>query len=447
MIDTSIFKAYDIRGTYPEQINEETAYKIGRAFVEYINVKEVAIGRDMRVSSPALFAELVKGINDSGAKVIDLGMIGTEVMYFAVGNYGYESGIMLTASHNPPQYNGMKMVRKGAVPIGADTGIYDLRDMVAGNEYERINAPSQIESKDAYPDFRKKINSLVDLSNLPELKVVVDAANGMGGQLFNSVFSDTNLEVIPMYFEPDGTFPNHEADPLKEENVADLKARVIQERADLGIALDGDGDRCFFIDNNGNYSSGYYLVAILAKKILEKYPNANIVYENRLKWAIQDTLKTSAGNGIAAKAGHSYLKAKMREVDAVFSGETSSHFYYKDMFYADSSMLTIALILELIADTNKSLAELLEEYRNKYFISGEINYEVEDADETLAKVKSKYANEELDELDGVAIDHGREWRFSLRKSNTEPVVRLNVEANSQELVRQKVQEVERLIKG
>jgi phosphomannomutase len=448
-INPSIFKAYDIRGVFPEEINEDTAYTIGRAFVEYFKVKEVAVGYDMRVSSPSMWESLTQGIADADALVVNLGRIGTEVMYFTVGKFELEAGIMITASHNPPQYNGMKMVTKGSVPVGADTGIYDFRDYVAKQNYEMLKKEIQVRDIEPYAPFRVAINDLVDLHELPKLKVVIDAGNGMGGEMIERMFIGTNLEIIPMYFEPDGTFPNHEANPTKEENVADLKKRVVAEKADLGIALDGDGDRAFFVDNEGEFSLGYFIICLLSKKVLDKYPGAKIVHENRLKWAIEDTVKAAGGVAVEYIAGHAYLKAKMREVDSVFGGETSSHFFYKDLYYADSSMLTIALLLELLKDSGKSLHQLLTEYKSKYFISGEINYEVEDASVTLEKVKSHFESEgfKIDELDGVAVDSDRDWRFSLRKSNTEPVVRLNVEGKSQNLVDEKVKEVEKLIQS
>lgn len=448
-VNPSIFKAYDIRGTYPEELNEDSAYIIGRAFVEYFKVKEVAVGYDMRTSSPKLWESLTQGIADAGALVVNLGMIGSEVLYFTVGKFNLEAGIMITASHNPPKYNGFKMVTKGAVPIGADTGIYDFRDFAAEQTYQRLNKDVLVRDLAPYPAFKEAINDLVNLNELPKLKVVVDAGNGMGGQMFSEIFSDTNLEIVPMYFEPDGTFPNHEANPAKEENVEELKKKVVEENADLGIALDGDGDRAFFIDEKGEYSLGYYIVSLLSKKMLEKYPGAKIVHENRLKWAIEDSVKEAGGESVVYIAGHAFLKAKMREVDAVFGGETSSHFFYKDLYFADSSILTIALLLELIKDSGKTLHELLEDYRKTYFISGEINYEVDDADKVLERVKLIYSEKgyQIDDLDGIAVDHEREWRFSLRKSNTEPVVRLNVEGNNQEIVDQKIKEVEKLIKN
>ncbi len=445
----SIFKAYDIRGIYPKEINEDTAYTIGRAFVEYFKVKEVAVGYDMRISSPSLWEALTQGIADAGALIINLGMIGTELMFFAVGKFNFESGIMITSSHNPAEYNGLKLVTKGPIPVGADTGIYDFRDYVTKQNYKMLKKDLEVRDLDPYAQFREAIHELVNLHNLPNLKVVVDAGNGMGGEMMSRIFSNTNLEIIPMYFEPDGTFPNHEANPTKEENVAELKKRVVEEKADFGVALDGDGDRAFFVDEKGEYSLGYFMVGILAKKILQKYPKSKIVHETRLKWAIEDSIREAGGIAVPYIAGHAYLKAKMREIGAVFSGETSSHFFYKDLYFADSSMLTIALLLELMKDTGKSLHQLLAEYKAKYFISGEINYEVDNANAVLEKVKKHYQAKgfEIDELDGVSVDKGREWRFSLRKSNTEPVVRLNIEANSQKLVGEKLKEVKKIIKA
>ena len=265
-MDATIFKAYDIRAIYPDQMDENDIYQIGRAFIDFLKVKEVAIGWDMRVSTPSLLPHLIAGINDAGAKVIKLGQIGTEVLYFTVGKNNYESGIMLTASHNPSEYNGMKMVKKGAEPISGDNGIYEIRDLAINSKYERLNLPTQVEEIDPFPEFRQRVEQLVDITKLKPIKIVIDAGNGMGGVLVEKVFSGSNLNVIPMYFEPDGRFPNHEANPIKEENVAELRKRVVEEKADLGIALDGDGDRIFFIDEHGGYTLGYFLVAILAKK-------------------------------------------------------------------------------------------------------------------------------------------------------------------------------------
>lgn len=449
MVDSSIFKAYDIRATYPDQINKEVAYQIGRAFVDYLKVDEVAVGRDMRISSDEIFEGLTQGINDGGAKVIDLGLVGTEMLYFGVGEHNFQSGIMITASHNPAKYNGLKMVSKGAYPIGSDSGLEQIRNLLTERNYAPTNSPKEIERLDIYPEYKNKIINLIDLTNIKKFKIVIDAANGMGGKIFENVFGDLDLDIVKMYFDLDGNFPNHESNPIKEENTAELRKRVVEEKADFGIALDGDGDRIFFIDEKGEYSSGYFMVAIIAQELLKKYPGAKIVHENRLEWAIIDTLAQAKGIPLRCKPGHSYIKEMMRKEDAVFGGENSSHFYYKDMHYADSSMLTTAILLKLLSDTGLNLSELLANYKSKYFTSGEINFKVVDADEILNKIQDNYSSKGyvLDLTDGIAFDNDRLWHFSIRKSNTEPVVRLNIEANSQEMVEKMIKELETQIGG
>ena len=449
MIDPKIFKAYDIRAIYPTELDEEGIYQIGRAFVEMLGVKEVVLGYDMRVSVPKLKPHLIAGINDAGAKVIDIGMTGTEVLYFSAGHFKFESGMMLTASHNPSEYIGIKMVKNDSYPISSDNGIFELRDLCATKNYQRLNLPTNVETLDPIPQFKEKINSLANLSNFKKMKVVVDAGNGIGGQLFQKIFDQSNLEIVPLYFEPDGSFPNHEPNPFKDENVAELRKKVVEEKADLGIALDGDGDRVFFTDHEGNSTIGYYLVSILAKKILEKYPGGKIVHESRNSWAILDEVTKAGGIPVEEKAGHSFIKTGMRKADAVFAGETSSHFFYKDLYFADSSMLSIALLFEMITLTGQTLKDLLKPYREKYFISGEFNYEVKDASRTLDVVRKHLESQGLniDEMDGIAADKGRDWHVSLRMSNTEPVVRLNVEGKSQEIVDQMKSEIESLIQS
>ncbi len=449
MIDPSIFKAYDIRATYPDQINKEVSYQIGRAFVEYLRVNEVAVGRDMRISSDEIYEGLTQGINDSGAKVIDFGMIGTEMLYFGVGHYNLPGGIMITASHNPSIYNGMKMVSKGAYPIGGNSGLDQIKETLIDKTFEHLGAPRNIEHVNVYPEYKSKILNLIDLSGVKKFKIVIDAANGMGGRIFENVFGDLDLDIIKMYFDPDGNFPNHEANPIKEENTAELRKRVVDEKADFGIALDGDGDRIFFIDENGEYSSGYFMVAIIAKELLKKYPGAKIVHENRLEWAILDTLEQAGGIPLRCKPGHSYIKEMMRTEDAVFGGENSSHFYYKDMHYADSSMLTTAILLKLLTEAGLTFSKLLASYKAKYFMSGEINFKVDDADKILEKILNHYTSLgfTVDQTDGIAFDNKRIWHFSVRKSNTEPVVRLNIEANSQETVEKMIKELEAQIGG
>ena len=356
---------------------------------------------------------------------------------------------MLTASHNPPEYAGLKMVKKESIPLDEKTikSIGDIAIRRSKIYRKRLTSPN-IKKIDPFPEYKKAIYSMVKIKNLKTLNVVIDAGNGMGGVLVDNVFSNTPIKITKMYFDPDGNFPHHIADPLKEENTLELRKRVVEKKADLGIALDGDGDRCFFIDRNGRYSLGYYIVALLAEKVLKKYPGAKIVHENRLLWAIQDIIKQAGGIPVVSKAGYAIMRPLMRKIGSVFGGETSSHFFYKDLYYADSSMATIALILEILSESEKTLDQLLEPFRQKYFLSGEINYKVDDADVILSKVEKTYQSKgyEIDELDGIAVEDGRNWHFSLRKSNTEPLVRLNVEGKSQDIVDNKVNEVLKLIK-
>jgi len=449
ILDPKIFKAYDIRAIYPDQIDAEGAYRIGRAFVDFLNVKEVVVGNDMRTSVDVIKPALIKGINDSGAKVIDIGLTGTEIMYFTVGEFNFESGIMITASHNPPEYIGFKLVSKGAVPIGADSGIYDIRDLAVQSNYvyDDSEKSQNITNLDPIPKFKEKIESLVDFSNFKPMKIVVDAGNGVGGIIWDKIFDDTPFEVTKLFFEPDGTFPNHLADPLKPENVIALKNTVVENNADIGIAFDGDADRVFFMDGNGELSIGYYITALLSQIILKKYPGAKIVHENRNYWAIVDFVKEAGGIPVKSIAGHSYIKEKMREVNAVFAGETSSHLYYKDMHFAESAFLSVALILEKLSLENIDFYELVKPLKDKYFVSGEFNYKVSDADEVIEFVKHKYEKEGLtpDLIDGVAFDNNRKWHISVRKSNTQPLVRLNVEGESQKVVDKMKSEVEKII--
>jgi len=445
------FKAYDIRGIYPSEINESFYFKLGVSITKFLNAKTLLVGFDARPSSKSLFKALVNGANENGVKVSTIGMTGTEVMYFTVGDMGFDAGVMITASHNPKEYNGLKVVGKGAFPVGEANGLKEIEKLVMDMEEpsaELLNKTPLYDEYDPYPRFREKINSIVNLSELPNLKVAVDAGNGTGGLVFNKIFKDTALDVTELYFEPDGTFPNHEANPTKPENLMDIKNVVKSENYDLGIALDGDGDRVVFIDDTGEDSVGYYIFTLLIEHLLNKIPNAKIVHENRLYWAIDDVInRNGRATSIESKAGHSFIKAKMREFNAEMGGETSSHFFYKEMYYADSSVLTIALILEMMKKSGKSLRKMLSALKSKYFVSGEINFKVNSPDVILNRIKAHYTKLgfEMDELDGIAFDKDRDWHVSLRKSNTEPLIRLNVEAKNQELVTKMVKEIESFI--
>jgi phosphomannomutase len=447
-IKEEIFKSYDVRGLYPSEINEEACYQIARAYCEIYHPKIVVIGFDARNSSTLLYSSVVQGLADGGVEVIkNIGLTGTEVLYFATGELKADGGLMISASHNPGIYNGIKFCGFGATPIGLGSGLEKIRDLALSSNFEKINVEIRIEDVDIYPKFKSKLHSLINPSSVKKFKIVVDAGNGVGGIVFNKIFSDLNLEVIPLFFNPDGNFPNHEANPAKLENTETLRKRVILEKADLGIALDGDADRVFFIDENGDYSSGYFLVALLSSEVLKKYPQSKIVHESRLLWAIEDKVAELGGTSVLSKCGHSNIKKVMREVDSPFGGENSSHFFYKDLYFADSSMMTILILLQILTERGQSLSEVLKPFKEKYFTIDEINFEVSNSSETLHRIENYFLSQscQISKIDGLVIDKEREWHLSVRISNTEPVIRLNAEAKSPEVLNKIVEEVKRLI--
>lgn len=431
----TIFKAYDIRGLYPEQINEEVAYKVGRAFVTFLGVKNIVIGQDMRTHSPSLFKHLSKGIMDQGANIYEIGMSTTDMFYFAVEHLEADAGIMITASHNPGQYNGFKMVRHHAIPIGGESGIKDIEKIFHQNNFKEPDAKGQIIKKEgileAYVSF---IHSRVNLDKIKPLKVVMDAGNGMAGMVAPKMFENTPLEVIPMFFEPDGSFPNHEANPLIEENRLDLMAKVKETNADFGVGFDGDSDRAFFVDNKGQFVDGDFATALLGKHMLKSHPGSTIFYDVRGSRYVKKTIEEAGGKAFMWKVGHAFMKSKMKEMDkAILGGEVSGHFYFKfsDEWYADNSSIPVFLMAEIISEAGAPLSTILKDKEN-YFISGEINSEVDNQDAIIDKIKTLYQDKgELVEIDGMSII-GDTWWFNIRKSNTEPLLRLNCEASSQE---------------
>ncbi len=450
-INPAVFRAYDIRGVFETDIDEEFAYKIGHALVNYLKINEVVLGNDMRLAVSKIKPALIQGINDAGATVIDIGLTGTEVLYFTTEEFKFKAGIMITASHNPKEYIGFKFVKQSGEPIGFGSGMEELKDMVLQSnlKYKPTVESLNVRNLDPIPTWKKKIQNLVNFSTFKPMKIVVDAGNGVGGTLFSQLFDYTPFEIHQMYFKPNGNFPNHEANPMIEANVSNLKAKMKEVGADLGVAFDGDADRLFLLDKNIEYVNGYFLTAILSQLMIEKKKVAEpkVVHECRYYWAIEDCVKELGGIPIKSKAGHSFIEEKMREVDAIFGGESSAHLYYKDMHYTDSSMLSLALILEKLSRENVNLADLIEPLKNKYFISGEINYEVKDPDIVIEDVKNIYESKGLkaDTLDGVVFDSDRDWHISVRKSNTQPLVRLNVEGKSQEIVDKVQNEVEKII--
>ncbi|HEY9721548.1 MAG TPA: phosphomannomutase/phosphoglucomutase [Oscillatoriaceae cyanobacterium] len=442
------FKAYDVRGIYGEDVNEELAYKLGRAYVAYTGAKNVVVGRDMRPSGVTLQKELVRGLRAAGANVTDIGMASTDMMYFAVISLGVDGGISVTASHNPGEYNGFKFVREKAIPMGLESGLDKIEALVRANTFPPLDvAQGSYQEKPVLDEFVDWMHSFVDPKKLKPQTVVIDAGNGMGGPIIEKLFAGYPGKIIPLFFEPDGTFPNHEANPLVEENRRDLIAKVKETNADLGVGLDGDTDRAFFVDGDGRFIDGDFILGLLAKPMLKQHPNAKVVYDVRCSDYVRDTIKAHGGEAHMWKVGHAYAKTFMREIGAEFGGEVSGHYYfrYKDAYF-DSGNLTVLLLMQTLSDQGQSLAEAMEETR-KYHISGEINSRVSDADKVMADIKQRYAGKgKLVEIDGLSII-GDGWWFNIRKSNTEPLLRLNCEAKTQEAMEKLRDELLAQIRG
>ncbi|MBW2992119.1 phosphomannomutase/phosphoglucomutase [Candidatus Woesearchaeota archaeon] len=440
---SEIFKAYDIRGVYPSEINEDIAYRIGRAFVKFLKCKNVVVGKDMRESCDKLFDALAKGINDEGADVIFIGKCTTPMFYFCVAKYGYDSGVMITASHNPAEYNGFKLVREKAIPVGEGSGMEEIKKLASGDLGE-VTGGGKITEKEFMRDY---IESALRYNNVTKkLKVVIDYGNGMGSLEADNVIKDIDLDLVEMYKEPDGNFPNHEANPLKEENTADLRKRVVSEKADLGIAFDGDCDRVGFIDEKGGFIPGDFILALIGKVMLEKNPGATILYDLRASKIVKEFLEENGAKTLKSRVGHAFIKKQMRDNNAVFAGELSMHFYFKDEdFYAESSIGAILMILSLLSASDKRIGELVEPLK-KYYQSGEINSEVEDKEGKMKEIEERYKDGKIEHLDGVSIEYDDFW-FNVRPSNTEPLLRLNLEAKTRELMEEKRDEVLRIIRG
>ena len=443
-INPSIFKAYDVRGLYPSEVNEEGARLIGRGFVAYLNAKRIAVTRDMRLSSPTVAAAFIEGARLQGADVVDYGMAGTDMMYFAVARDGHDGGAQITASHNPKEYNGLKLVRREAFPLSGDAGIGDIRDMVNDN---RLPAPAStrgtVSQSEMLDDYVNHVMSFIDPSVVKPFKVVADAGSGIAGMVAPRLFDRLPCRVTPLCFEIDGTFPNHEANPLIEENRAHIVERVLQDKADIGIAWDGDADRCFFIDGTGEFVAGDFVTALLAESFLLKHPAAKVVYDVRASYAVKDIVAKYGGSALMNRVGHAFFKRRMREEGAIFGGEVTGHYYFRDNFYADNGFIPALLILELMSKKDMTLAELLAPLREKYFISGEINTKVSDMRVVQQKIdglSARYTDGRVYTMDGVSAEFA-DWHFNVRPSNTEPLLRLNLEAVTPELMERKRDEV------
>jgi phosphomannomutase len=438
-----IFKAYDVRGIYPTELNEDIAYKIGRAFVTFLKVKEVVVGHDGRLSSPQLFEALTKGITDQGADVINIGLSSTPMFYFGAGSLKSQSAIMVTASHNPKEYNGFKFCKENVIPISGDTGIQDIKQLVEKNEFKEAEK-GKIIKKEIMEDFIKHNLKFVK-TNKP-FKIVVDAGNGMGSYTFPKIFKKLPFKFIPLYCKMDFNFPNHEPNPLKYETLKDLQKKVIEEKADIGIALDGDGDRCTAIDEKGNIVRSDFMTALIGKALLKDNPGVKILHDLRSSKIVHKVIEESDGKPIMCRVGHSFIKKQMRDENALFAGELSGHFYYKDSFFTESSFITTAMLLNLMTHENKPLSELAEPLK-KYFQSGEINSDVADKEAKMKEVEKHFKDaDKILHLDGASIYY-KDWWFNLRPSNTEPLLRLNLEADTKELMEQKRDEVLKIIRS
>jgi phosphomannomutase len=458
LIDPSIFKAYDVRGIYPDQLDEDLAYRIGRGFARVLSQLEsvpidrlrVGLGRDMRLSAPAMSARYAEGMRDEGATVLDAGMVATEQLYFLVGDRELDGGLMCTASHNPKAYTGAKLLRRGALALSGDAGIGELRDLVTGWEGSDLPAAATrggYEEVDVSEGFQAKVTSVIDMAAVREMKVVLDGGNGMGGRMVAPILDRLPLQQVQLYWEPDGEFPDHEPNPLLPENRTFIVKKVLSEGAELGIAWDGDADRCFFIDDLGQFVDGDFLTALLAESILGKDRGATILYDVRASRAVKDTVERAGGTALRNRVGHAFFKTRMRAEGAAFGGEVSGHYYFRDFFNADSGTLPALLILELLSLKNKRMSELLAPYRDNYFISGEINSEVQDQDAKMKEIAERYSDGEIDWLDGVSVDFD-DWHFNVRPSNTEPLLRLNLESLvSPDHMAEKRDEVLALIRG
>ena len=446
MLDPKVFKAYDVRGLYPAELDEAGAEAIGRAYVEQFEPRRIAVGRDMRVSSPSMQQAFMRGATAAGADVLDLGLVGTEMVYFAVGSLGLEGGAMVTASHNPKEYTGMKLVRRGALPVGGESGLLDVRDRAVAGGAPDADTSGRVAPHDIWPAYVDRVLSFVDISAIKPLKVVIDAANGMAGTMLPPVLERLPVETVRCFFEPDGSFPNHEPNPLLPENREFIVRKTLEEEADLGVAFDGDADRCFFVDDTGEFVPGDFVTALFAASVLEKNPGAKIIYDVRASRAVPETIERDGGIPLVERVGHAFIKARMRKEDATFAGEVSGHYYFRDFSQADTGTVPFLLMLELISKQRRRLSEILEPLRSHYFITGEINTPVADVALKLQEIKERYADGRVSHRDGISVDFD-DWHFNVRPSNTEPLLRLNLEAMSEELMEQKRDEVLALIRA
>jgi phosphomannomutase len=448
VLDPSVFKAYDVRGVYGRDIDEEGAYTIGRAYAEHFEPRRMAVGRDMRVSSSSMAAAVIDGAADGGADVVELGLVGTEMLYYAVGELELDGGVCVTASHNPKEYSGMKIVRRGALPVGGESGLLDVRDRALAG-FGEVRRRGSITQQDVWPGFVERCLSFVDPDAIRPLRVVVDAANGMAGAMLPPILERLpQLDVVRCFFEPDGTFPNHEPNPLLPENREFIVRTTREEAADLGVAYDGDADRCFFVDDTGEFVPGDFVTALLAELMLEKEPGAKVIYDVRASWAVPRVIEAAGGVPLMNRVGHAFIKHRMRKENALFAGEVSAHYYFREFTQADTGVVPFLLVLELLSRRGRKLSELLRPFRERYYLTGEINTPVADVPLKLQELKERYAaaGGRISHLDGLSVEFD-DWHFNVRPSNTEPLLRLNLEALSEETMAARRDEVLTLIRA
>lgn len=443
-INPDIFKAYDIRGIYPEELDEEVAYRVGRAFVQFLGARKLVVGRDMRLSSPSLSRAFIEGATEQGADVVDIGLCSTDMLYFASGKLELP-GAMFTASHNPKEYNGMKLCREKAGPISMDTGIAEIRDLVLSGRFSEPSRKGTVEQRDMLEEYVRHVLGFIRPEAIKPLRVVADAGNGMAGMILPELFKHLPCELIPHCFELDGSFPHHQPSPIEPENIRLLQQWVLEDGGDLGMAFDGDADRVFLVDDRGEPVSGSLTTALVAKRMLETHPGEKIIYNCINSWVVPETIKKYGGIPIKERVGHSFIKQTMAETGAIFAGEHSGHYYFRDNYRADSGLIAAMIILEIISLEDKPLSEILKPFK-KYHASGEINSRVEDIPAKLEEIARRYSDGRIERLDGVTVEY-EDWWFNVRPSNTEPLLRLNLEAKTRELMEEKVREVLEVIRS
>ncbi len=442
-IKITCFKAYDIRGQIPNQLNTDIAYRIANATVEYLDAKTIVLGRDIRLSSEELADAVAAGINDAGADVLDIGLCGTEFVYFATGDLEADGGIMVTASHNPADYNGLKLVREESRPISGDTGLLDIQRLAEGDRRRKADTAGKRTDKDVAERYVDRLLSFVDLNDLKPLKIVCNAGNGGAGMALDLLEPHLPFEFVKIHHDPDGNFPNGVPNPMLEENRTPTIEAIKESGADFGIAWDGDFDRCFFFDETGRFIEGYYIVGLLAEALLENKPSSSIIYDPRLTWNTVEIVTAAGGNAIQSKSGHSFIKQTMREQDALYGGEMSAHHYFRNFFYCDSGMIPWLLVAQIVSTRGQKLSELVNDRMQRFPASGEINRTVADAALAIEEITNLYAADarSIDKTDGISLEFD-DWRFNLRASNTEPVIRLNVETRANEaLLKEKVGDI------